>query len=777
MPVNITLASIAFFLALLAGMPPALPAQSTASYGAPQTNASPSSSANSPFAHYGGSKSCADCHQTEYRAWQTSHHALAERPPGLASDQKAFAPARAFNQGVEHTSVRLDGTNFLVTCIGRSNTNETFVADRVIGENPLRQFLVAFPGGRFQTLEATYDPRSNDWFDVFGGENRQPGEWGHWTGRGMTWNTMCAACHNTRLEKNYNEATDTYQTTMAERSVGCEACHGPMQSHADWQNQFGKSGKPDPTLAKFSRQQFMDDCAYCHSRRSELTGDFKPGDDFFNHASLQIVDGTDTFHPDGQIHDEDYEYTAFCGSRMQAAGVYCLDCHNPHTGKTVLPGNLLCLRCHNGSNPKAPKIDPLAHSHHRVFGYGTNQVFNASPAAYAHYDASTIQETGGECVNCHMPQTVYMQRHWRHDHGFTSPDPLLTQQFGIPNACNRCHADKTADWALAVTEKWYGDKMERPARARAQTLAKARAGDPAARPLLLNLLTGSESSYWKAVATGFLGQWADEPTVKTALLKELQAAGPLEREQAARSLEPFAEQNDASVVPALTNLLGDPRLNVRLAAAWSLRSTIASNSPTALELQHYLANNADQPPGQAQIGAWLLAQGRLDDAAAHYAKAVAWDDHSAPFHHDLAIVLSMQGKGREAVEQLETACRLDPEDADYEFKLGLGWAELNELDHAAAAMEKAVTLNPQLPRAWYNLGLIYQSLGRGDKALDALQHAENLTPADPEIPSARAAILVRLGRLGDARLAANKAIGIDHNCASAQKILEFIANH
>ena len=474
--------------------------------------AAPPNSSTNEFAGYAGSESCRNCHREEYDNWRASNHGLAERGVSAELDQAAFVPARSFNTGVEHATAQFDGTNFLVTCIGLSRTNETHKAMEVIGNDPLRQFLVAFPGGLTQTLEASYDPNRNEWFDSFGGENRQPGEWGHWTGRGMNWNDMCAACHNTRLHKNYDAATDSYHTTMAEKTVGCEACHGPMQSHLDWQNQNGKSGRPDPTLPKFTKQQMLDDCGYCHSRRGELTGDFKPGDDFFNHASLTIVDGTDTFYPDGQVKDEDYEFTASTGSRMHAAGVYCMDCHNPHSGKTILPGNLLCLRCHNGSNPKAPKIDPVEHSHHQVFGFGaTNKVFNANLMAY---NPKTIQETGGECVNCHMPQTVYMQRHRRHDHGFTSPDPLLTKLYGIPNACNRCHVDKNVDWAVETTEKWYGDKMNRPARARAQTLVKARNGDSNAPALLINLLNGNETPYWKAVAVGFLGQWADQPPVR-----------------------------------------------------------------------------------------------------------------------------------------------------------------------------------------------------------------------------------------------------------------------
>src|SRR4051812_40437221 len=42
------------------------------------------------FAQYGGSESCKSCHETEFKAWQSSHHGLAERDidPGL--DASAF---------------------------------------------------------------------------------------------------------------------------------------------------------------------------------------------------------------------------------------------------------------------------------------------------------------------------------------------------------------------------------------------------------------------------------------------------------------------------------------------------------------------------------------------------------------------------------------------------------------------------------------------------------------------------------------------------------------
>ena len=96
------------------------------------------------------------------------------------------------------------------------------------------------------------------------------------------------------------------------------------------------------------------------------------------------------FYPDGQMRDEDFNYTSLLTSRMGGkAGVTCLDCHDPHSGRTKLPveNNALCLQCH-GPSPRnnAPIIDPLAHSHHAA------------------------DNKGNQCVSCHMPTTTYMQR-------------------------------------------------------------------------------------------------------------------------------------------------------------------------------------------------------------------------------------------------------------------------------------------------------------------------------------------------------------------------------
>ncbi|MBL9138064.1 MAG: tetratricopeptide repeat protein [Verrucomicrobiales bacterium] len=691
---------------------------------------------DSVFGQYAGSASCKDCHAKETAAWVVSNHALAERLPSEAMDATAFEPARRFSHGTQSTEVRRQGGAFEVVTPGLAGGATAFQVERVIGHTPLRQYLVSAPGGRLQTLEASWDPRSNAWFNVYGSEDRKPGEWGHWTGRGMNWNSMCGTCHNTRYRKNYDPATDQFATAMAEMSVGCEACHGPMKDHVSWQRAWEGQGKVDPTVRKKTPAQHMETCAPCHARRSELTGDTTPGSSFWDQFLIATVDGGRTFYPDGQIWDEDYEYAPFLGSRMHAAGVTCLDCHDPHAARPKMTGNDLCMQCHNGSRQNTPIIVPTVHSFHAA------------------------ESTGNQCVNCHMPQTVYMQRHSRHDHGFTVPDPRMTREYGIPNACNRCHADKDAAWAEAACDQWYGAKMDRPSRRRTQAMAAARAGREEAVPALLALLETPEVPYWKASAMALLEPWIAQSRVRDALLARCADAHPLVRYRAVQALAPLAEAREPRVTEVLRARLEDESRAVRFSAAWALRDALEPGGRAAAELVHALRLNSDQPVGQAQLGTWAMARGSVEAAAGHYSKAVAWDPGSPPFRHDYAVALSMLGKSKEAVEQLREAVRLEPGGAENHFRLGLGWSEVGDVVQASRSLEEAVRLDPRHDRALYNLGLAHAALGRPEAAIETLARAEQVNPRDPRIPYARATVLAQQGQVAEARDAVARALEI-----------------
>jgi tetratricopeptide (TPR) repeat protein len=684
------------------------------------------------FGRYAGSKSCRDCHAKAFASWEHSHHGLAERPVTAALDRAAFDPPQHFKHGSETSSSRMRDGRFEIVTKGPGGSIQPFMPQRAIGVDPLVQYLIASSNGLFQSTELAWDPARKEWFNVYGEEDRQPGEWGHWTGRGMNWNFMCASCHNTRLRRNYDAATDGYATTMVEAGVGCEACHGPMADHVAWQKEHPQKGTKDPTARRLTTNQMFETCAPCHARRAELTGDLIPGALFANHYALTIVDDTDIYYPDGQVRDENYEYASLLSSRMWSAGVRCVHCHDPHSGKTILQGDALCLQCHSAPTPPAPKIDPTNHSFHKP---GT---------------------PGDRCVDCHMPLTPYMQRHWRHDHGFTIPDPLLTKQFAIPNACNRCHTNQTADWSLQWTDKWYGNKMERPTRTRAQTVAKARQGDAATVPSLVALSREETIPLWRASAVNLLQRWAGQPEVSAALLQSLRDSDPMVRHMAVRSLEALSGR-DARVTAEVQRLLDDPIRLVRVQAAWALRATVDTNSIAGRDLLTFLYNGADHAGGAMQLGIFLFDRGQPDQALFWLQRAIGWDGNSAPFRDTTAVVLSQVGRAEEAVQQLEAACRLAPREAVYRYRLGLALNEVQRLDLAVKSLEEAVKLDPSFGQAWYNLGLGYAQQNLLEPSLEALEKAERLSPTSSQIPYARATVLSRLGRSAEANEAMRRS--------------------
>ena len=567
------------------------------------------------FAGYAGSESCRVCHAAMHEEWAKSNHGLAERPMRQDLDKAAFEPAKTFQHGTQTSEARVKDEKHELVTLGFDNKHEPYQVERAIGNDPLRQYLVKAFGGRLQTLETAYDPHKQEWFDVYGNEDRKPGEWGHWTGRGMTWNTMCAACHNTRLRKNYDAPSDSFHTTMAEMTVSCEACHGPMKAHVEWRKKYPDKAKADPTIKKPTPNQTLDTCGTCHSR---------------------------------------------------------------------------------------------------------------------------------------------------HDHSFSIPDPLLTKKIGVPNACNRCHTDKDTEWSLAATEKWYGAKMARPTRQRALTIAAARNGDPASSDGLLKIIESeTESPSWKASALRLMDPFMLDPAVFHKVMPLASHGDPMVRAAVARAMEPLLNVRSPSARSTVEKLYADPVRSVRLAAAWSLRTTLDENSPTGQELLHMLKEGADQPSGQLQLGAYRFARKENDQALQHYLTAAKWDPNSAPIRHELAVAYSAVGRQPEALHELEEAVRLEPATAEYQFKLALAWNEMGDSAKAMETLEKTVKTDPQHARAWYNLGLARNAKGDSAGAIEALRRGEQANPGDGSIPYARATIHARLKQMDEAREAAMKAVQLD----------------
>lgn len=671
------------------------------------------------------SGTCRECHEVQFAAWQSTDHALANRVVNPATDAEILSklPPEGKVPGMADP-------------------------DLILGNLPIWQPLIPSSDGRWQVDELAYDPAKKEWFNVFGNEQRRVGEWGHWTGRGMNWNSMCAHCHMTGYEKNYDTATDTYRTTWVEHGVGCIQCHGPMPADHNFKNTVHEKTPPP---FRGDRGLMQQTCAPCHALNELLTADFQPGDNYNDHYRIMLPTSPTVFYADGQVRDEDYNWTSLQLSRMGHAGVTCLDCHDPHSTKTILPAsdNQVCLQCHAApgrdmpSGVKAIAIDPVAHSHHKD---GTPE---------------------NQCVACHMPVTTYMQRSPRHDHGWTKPDPLLTKELGIPNACSRCHADKPIEWLIDSSQEWYGEKLDSRQRARARAVAAAYELKPEAAASLLALLKVEDVPAWRATLLTLAGPYASYvPEIAALATTSLTAKDPLERSAAVRVLGSLPETRET-----LKPLLNDPTRLVRLDAEWALSTELAPGSKERKELDAYLALTADQPAGRLRIGQDWANRGDLTKAEAEIKRAIEWDPYSAGIYDAQGLVLNAAGKTAEAADAFLRAAKLTPTDASSAYRAALAYAEAKMWTKAEEAFRMTVERNPKFDRAWYNLGLLLAQLDRLQEAAEALRTAEQIAPQQADYSYALATVLYRAGDQAEAVAAARRALESDPRHAGAARFL------
>lgn len=691
------------------------------------------------------SVSCRKCHAEIFSAWQPSDHAQANRLIDPKRDPAAFTVTPQVADGDSRFDLAWRDGRAVMTERRDDGSTIPHEPGLILGSKPLWQPLVPAPGGRWQPTDLAFDPARNEWFNIFGQEGRKPGEWGHWTGRGMNWNSMCAQCHMTGFQKNYDPSADSYASRWVEHGVGCIQCHGPVKA-----GHTSLGYKTDHAAVTGDRARAMQTCAPCHARNEQLTADFQPGDNYHDHYRVTLPVDPAGYYPDGQQRDEDFNWTSVLLSRMGHAGVTCLDCHDPHSTKTLLPAtdNQLCLQCHAApgrvlsSGTRAMPIDPLAHSHHQA------------------------GSTGNQCVTCHMPTTNYMQRAPRHDHAWTKPDPLLTKELGIPNACNRCHADKSNDWAIQAADAWYGSKLESSQRIRTRAVAEAQARNSSAVGALLALLPGEKIPAWRATILDLLAPFERTQPVVAAATAALMAKDPLERAAAVRLLTGHPESQEQ-----LRRMLKDPVRLVRLDAAWALSSELAPDSAERRELDAYFALSLDQPAGRLRLGQDLANRGRLAKAEQEMNRASTWDPFSPGIQQALGFVLSAEGKPLEAAAALLRAAELQPNDAQAAYHAALAYAEAGRLPEAEQALRVAVGRDPRFDRAWYNLGLLLAQTGRLAEAADALAIAEQIAPHTAEYPFALATIWMRLGSRSAAIEAAKRVLRIDPSHIQAGKLL------
>jgi tetratricopeptide (TPR) repeat protein len=622
--------------------------------------------------YYTGRSSCIECHKKEDDLWSGSHHDLAMDSATAATVLGNFDNYEYRHKGQIHRMFRKEG-KFYINTNGTDGKFGDYQVAYTFGYTPLQQYLVPFEGGKLQCLPIAWDTEKKRWFHlgdtVYKGQDIRPDNWLYWTNQAQNWNGMCADCHSTNLKKNYNPATNAFNTTWSEIDVSCEACHGPASDHIEWAKLPEGSRPADVNTGLVVRTRNLDNkellnlCARCHSRRA-IMGDYdNNNDDLLNYMIPQLIT-TPLYHADGQILEEDYEFASFTQSRMFEKGVKCSDCHDSHSVKTLKTDNELCMKCHRPDIYNTP-----AHHFHKMPDDKGRHLINRGQPEY-------VQGTGAQCVNCHMVGQFYMGNDYRRDHSFRNPRPDLTISIGTPNACNDCHKDKTVAWSQGYIEKWYGSR-KRPHYG--ETFAAANRRDPKAVPELI-LYAGNElfPLMVRATAVSLLANY-DDTLAKIAIEKALSDPASLVRHSAINGYQP---ENVKSYEKIMLPLLNDPVKGIRNEAAIKLSEvpedqlSLPARKARKAALEEYENVNlyvSDFPGGRYNLGIMYANAGEFEKAAEFYRAALKIDNLFYMAKVNLATVYNQQGKNGEAEKLLREVLIDNPQIYDVNYSLAFYW--------------------------------------------------------------------------------------------------------
>jgi predicted CXXCH cytochrome family protein len=689
------------------------------------------SGATPALATFVGSEACANCHQKEVALWKESQHKHAMQHANAATVLGNFENSSFDYYGV-HSRFFKEGSRFFVETDGPDGKLATFEIKYTFGIDPLQQYLIEFPDGRIQALSIAWDSRPKDeggqrWFHLYPNEEIKHDDVLHWTKLNQNWNFMCAECHSTGVQKNYDAANDRFHTAWAEISVGCETCHGKGSRHVDWaysqrswwpfardkhplkglvvflNERDGVTWKPDPktgnpqrSVAPAVTRREVETCGLCHARRAEFYEDWIPGWPLSDTHTVSLL-SRGLYRADGQMLDEVYNYGPFKQSRMFAAGVTCSDCHDPHSAKLRAEGDGVCLQCH-----AADKYEVASHSRH---------------------EGLTPKVT---CMSCHMPVNTYMVVDQRHDHSFRIPRPDLSVKLGTPNACNTCHADKSAQWAADAIERWHG-----PARKGFQNYAEAFQAswtDRSDSAALLALVAASPTTPAIARASALSELHARVSPANIDLARRgLADPDPMVRIAALDMLDGLSGDR---LWPVVAPLLSDASRGVRIRAVSVLAAVPTISQPAsdraafervAAEFIAAQQFNADRPESRSTLGNFYVRRGLTNDAEKEYKAALRLSPQYAPAAINLADLYRQLGQDGDGESVLRAAIACSREDAGLHHALGLTLIREKRPDDAIAEFRTAAEIEPDRSRYAYVYAIALHSSGHADESLNVLK--------------------------------------------------------
>ncbi len=141
-----------------------------------------------------------------------------------------------------------------------------------------------------------------------------------------------------------------------------------------------------------------------------------------------------------------------------------------------------------------------------------------------------------------------------------------------------------------------------------------------------------------------------------------------------------------------------------------------------------LLKNPDAFLAHNQVGLTLLGEEKIDEAIAHFEKALDLFPPFAEAHSNLGNARFRQGRRAEALSHFQEAVRLDPKLATAHSNMGFALVENGQLDEAIVHLRKACEIRPDIAVMRYNLASALLKRGEAKEAIEQFQSALQIRP-------------------------------------------------
>jgi tetratricopeptide (TPR) repeat protein len=182
-----------------------------------------------------------------------------------------------------------------------------------------------------------------------------------------------------------------------------------------------------------------------------------------------------------------------------------------------------------------------------------------------------------------------------------------------------------------------------------------------------------------------------------------------------------------------------------------------------------LAVNPDDVPAHYNMGVAIHQQGKIEAAIYSYQQAIScWKKSSKQAFLSYAVnaysnwgcILVQEGKVDEAIVVFQAGIAVAPDDAVLYNNLAISLFQLGKPEEAIALCRRAIESQPELVMARYNLGKAFQRLGLHTFAGECFELVISKQPHHVSAYSDRAVSLMAQGKLAEAMLCLQNAIGL-----------------